>query len=103
MEKTIFELESERLKWSIETFPDTTATSSLRKLESEIKEIEANIIMNKKDPVEYADALMCLFDSAGRQGISVYEIFEAFEEKLSKNKIRKWNKNSDNSYSHIDD
>jgi hypothetical protein len=66
----IIELEDERMRWAWKTFPDATAISSLRKLESEIKEIEADINAGAKNPYEYADALMCLFDSAGRQGIT---------------------------------
>jgi hypothetical protein len=98
---TLEELENERLQWSLKTFPEATAISSLRKLEEEIKEIEADILEGKKVPEEYADALMCLFDSAGRHGISVHEIISAFAIKLIKNKNRKWVKNPDNTYSHI--
>jgi NTP pyrophosphatase (non-canonical NTP hydrolase) len=107
--KNIIELESERLEWSLKTFPDATHLSSLEKLKSEIKEVAKELKYLDKfpdqDPVklpeEYADCLMCLFDSAGRAGITVEEIFEAFEEKLEINKNRKWVKNPDNTYSHI--
>ena len=99
--KSLIELEKERLAWSLETFTEATPIASLRKLESEIKEIEANIVKGHRDPEEYADGIMCLFDAAGREGISVEEIIEAFEAKLAKNKARKWKKNPDNSYSHI--
>jgi hypothetical protein len=98
--KSIFELEKERLEWSLKTFPEATAISSLRKLKAEVKEIEADILIGAKEPMEYADALMCLFDSAGRNGISIEQIFESFGEKLEINKKRKWKKNLDNSYSH---
>lgn len=94
-------LEKERLEWSLKVFTDATAISSLRKLEEEIKEIEKNINNNIKDPVEYADALMCLFDSAGRTGILPTEIFKSFSEKLKINKSRDWSKNNDNTYSHV--
>jgi hypothetical protein len=97
----LIELEKERMEWSLKTFPEATAISSLRKLESEIKEIEADIQSGKKVPEEYADALMCLLDSAGRNGISLENIIEAFAIKLIKNKARKWVKNPDNSYSHV--
>ncbi len=99
--KSIIDLEKERLEWSLKNFPEATAISSLRKLESEIKEIEVDIIKGNREPLEYADALMCLFDSAGRQGISVEEIFIAFEHKLKINQRRVWVKNPDNTYSHI--
>lgn len=94
-------MEAERMEWSFRTFPEATAISSLRKLESEIKEIEATIVAGTKNPEEYADALMCLFDSAGRFGISPVDIFDAFEKKLAINKARTWTKNPDNSYSHV--
>jgi hypothetical protein len=96
-------LESERFKWSLETFKEATAISSLRKLETEIVEIEAEIVANRISalPMEYADALMCLFDSAGRIGITPNQIFEAFATKLQINKARVWVKNADNSYSHV--
>jgi hypothetical protein len=99
--KTIQQLEAERLAWSLETFTEATPISSLRKLESEIKEIESDINAGIKNPEEYADALMCLFDSAGRHGIFPDEIFEAYATKTEKNKARTWTKNADNSYSHV--
>lgn len=111
MEKTIFELEADRLEWSKKTFPEATPRSSMFKLESEVKEVLKEITKLEKFPdgddglraltEEYADCLMCLFDSAGRAGVSVEEIFEAFEEKLEVNKNRKWVKNSNNTYSHV--
>ncbi|MBO0950897.1 dATP/dGTP pyrophosphohydrolase domain-containing protein [Fibrella forsythiae] len=99
--KSITELEAERFAWSRETFTEATAISSLRKLESEIKEIEADILKGNDPTTEYADALMCLFDSAGRHGISVDQITEAFAKKLEINKGRQWRKNPDDSYSHV--
>lgn len=99
--KDIIELEAERLEWSLRTFPEATAVSSLRKLEGEIKEVEYDILNNQRRPEEYADCLMCLFDSAGRQGISMVEIFNAFAAKFEVNKRRVWKKNPDNSYSHV--
>ncbi len=101
MDKTIIQLENERLQWSLETFAEATPVSSLRKLEEEIKEIESNLDAGVKDPEEFADALMCLFDAAGRSGVTVEEIFASFAEKLEKNKKRIWKKNPDSSYSHI--
>lgn len=103
MEKTIFELEAERLEWSLKTFPEATANSSIQKLQDECLEIRADIEAGIRNPEEYADCLMCLFDSAGRQEIpiSVQEIFEAFAMKLEKNKSRVWKKNSNNTYSHV--
>lgn len=99
--KDIIKLEEERLEWSLKTFPDATSFSSLLKAEEEIEEIKADINQGIKRPEEYADALMCLFDSAGRQGISIESIFEAFAKKVEINKSREWKKNPDNTYSHV--
>lgn len=109
--KTIIELEAERLEWSLKNFPEATPRSSMLKLQSEVKEVLKEIGTLEKLPdgddglgdltEEYADCLMCLFDSAGRAGVSVEEIFEAFEEKLEINKSRVWKKNDDNTYSHV--
>ncbi len=97
----ILALERERMAWSLETFPEATALSSLYKLRTEIDEIEVDLNLGISEPLEYADALMCLFDSAGRKGISPETMFEAFAQKLEINKARTWIKNPDNSYSHV--
>jgi len=97
-----FDLEKQRLEWSLKTFTEATSISSLRKCEAEILEIEQDILANLPNAEEYADALMCLLDSAGREGISCKEIFQAFAVKFEKNKARAWKKNPDNSYSHVE-
>lgn len=99
--KTFVELENERLKWSLKVFTGATAFSSLDKAEEEINEIRADLACGRRNPEEYADALMCIFDSAGRQGITAEEIREAFAEKLEINQKRTWEKNANNTYSHI--
>ena len=99
--KSLIDLEKERLEWSLQTFPEATAISSLQHLKAEIKEIENDIELGIKNATEYADALGCLFDSAARNGISIEEVVCAFEKKLEINKNRKWKKNPDNTYSHI--
>ena len=103
MERTILELEEERRLWSIKTFPKSTALSSLQKLKTEVEEIEKDIISGIWRPEEYADVLMCLFESGSRQVPPIYpeDIFKAFETKLSINKQRDWIANEDNTYSHL--
>lgn len=95
------QLETERLAWSLATFTEATPLGSLAKLRSEIDEIEKNIYAGETDAVEYADALMCLLDAAGREGLTVQGILNAFAVKLNINKARRWTKNADNSYSHV--
>lgn len=101
---TLAELERERLEWSLETFKEATPLSSLAKLQDEMDEV-ANEIQHGHDPAdlveEYADCLMCLFDSFGRAGITMEQIESAFEAKLAKNKARVWKKNDNNTYSHV--
>ena len=103
--RTIQELENERLQWSLKNFPDATPFSSLQKLKGEIAEVEEALDADERDELElleeYADCLMCLFDSAGRVGMTPDDIFKAFEKKLLKNKGRVWIKNPDNTYSHV--
>lgn len=97
----ILALENERIAWSLLTFTEATAISCLRKLETEISEIERNIDAGVKDAEEYADAMMCLLDSAARIGISFEEIITAYARKIEINKRRRRKKNFDNTYSHV--
>lgn len=99
--KSIIELEKERLEWSKKTFPEATPESCLKKLEEEIAEIRCDMSLGVARAEEYADALMCLLDSAGRQEITVEMIIEEFASKFYINKQRKWIKNPDNTYSHV--
>ena len=101
--KSIYQLEEERYAWSLATFPEASALGSLKKLKEEVDEIEVNIYQGERDVMEYADCLMCLFDSARRQEnpITISEIFDAFEKKLEINKKRTWTKNDNGSYSHV--
>lgn len=104
-QEKLVQLEYERMEWSFKTFPEATAMSSLLKLEEEIREVRVDIV-TKCEPQakeEYADMLMCMFDSAGRFGIFPEEIIDAFEKKIAKNKARNWIKNEDNTYSHKKD
>lgn len=104
MEKIdIIKLEAERLAWSKEKFPEATDVSSIKKLIGEAGEILQDLRDGKREPHEYADCLMCLFDSAGRQKIPITpeDIFKAFAEKFEINKDRTWVKNADNTYSHV--
>lgn len=104
MTRNIIELEAERLEWSKKTFTEATALSSLEKLADEMEEVAHELQHGHPGEMlaeEYADCLMCLFDSAGRAGLLPEKIFEAFEKKLEKNKARVWVKNANNTYSHV--
>lgn len=97
---SLIEIENERLAWSLKTFPKATVLGSLKKLRSEIDEIEYDVQNGERRPEEYADALMCLFDAAGRNGITIEQIIEAYRKKFVVNKDRIWRDNGDGSYSH---
>lgn len=97
-------MEEVRMAWSLKTFPAATPISALEKCREELMEVE---VLLKHNPhhldelaTEYADALMCLMDSAQRAGLTVGDIFNAYNAKMEENKARTWHKNPDNSYSH---
>lgn len=98
---TLVELENKRAEWALKEFPAATAKSSLIKARGEIDEIDENIDDGVLDPIEYVDAIMCLFDSAKRQGLTAAEIVEAYGHKNLINFGRTWVKNPDNTYSHV--
>lgn len=91
------ELEKQRFEWASKTFKGCTAQGALEHLKDEIKEIEAE----PTDPIEYADALMLLFDAAGRSGVTVKDIFIAFRDKHQVNLTREWKQNANGSYYHV--
>lgn len=99
----LLQAENERFQWSLKTFPEATALGALAKCREELKEIELDIVSGKRRPVEFADALMCLFDAAQRHGITLPDIFQAYKDKVELNKSRTWVKNPNGSYSHIAD
>ena len=104
MEKTtdIIKLEAIRWEWSQRIFDEATAESSLTKAKIEIKEIEADLESGNPKADEYADAIMCIFDSAERAGLTATEVMDAYCEKIRVNIFeRTWRKNPDNTYSHI--
>lgn len=102
MSRSIDEIMSEHTAWSVPTFSEATSISSLTKLCGEIEEVHDAIVNNLTTKAEeYADCVMCLFDSAAREHVTIEAINAALESKLSKNKSRVWAKNADNTYSHV--
>jgi phosphoribosyl-ATP pyrophosphohydrolase len=98
-------LEHERMAWSWKTFPDGTARGALEKCREELMEVEVLLVHGSHDKdelaTEYADALMCLMDSAQRAGLSVDEILNAYAKKHEINKTRTWKSNGSGNYSHV--
>jgi hypothetical protein len=75
----LYLLEDSRLKWSLMTFKETTPLGSLCKAKAELQEV----LQDMKDPYEYVDFIMCLFDTAARLNIFAKDIvnsmfFETF-------------------------
>lgn len=93
--------EKERMKWSSEIFTEATALSSLEKAKGEIIEMSDDIKAGIREPKEPADVIMCVFDSSGRHQMPAIIVMKAYIEKVKINKSRKWEKNADNTYSHI--
>lgn len=100
-EKPFEDLMQEFVDWSGEVLTKATPSSSLEKAKDEISEIELNIKQGIKDPYEYVDAIMCIIDSANRDGITITDIKTAFQVKTEINKDRVWIKNPNNTYSHV--
>lgn len=101
MKIDIISLEKERFQWSQRTFPEATPEGSLAKAREELGEIEQDVKNNIKEPIEFADAIMCLFDAAARLGMDATVIMKAYSKKIEINKNRTWKKNPNNSYSHV--
>lgn len=104
--KTSFEdLFDEFLNWSIPIFDKATPASSLKKCIKEIDEIKKAFTdepINEADIAEeYADAILCLIDSAKRAGFDIETIRASISRKIKINKARNWKHNSDHTYSHI--
>lgn len=101
---TFERLIEEHGQWADATFPKCTSNGALLHAHREIDEIIQDIAdAAGKDQmaIEYADALLCIMDSARREGFTVEDIVTAGFYKLGKNKARKWKDNGDGSYSHI--
>lgn len=101
MKNDFLELANEFTQFSLKTFKDATAFSSLDKLLDEIKETYQSILFKDKNlPEEYVDCIMCILDSAARAGITPETLLISFKKKLEINKRRTWIKNENNTYSH---
>lgn len=98
----LFQVEKFRLKWSLETFPKSTALTSLKHAENEIAEIRESIEAGKPDIVEYVDAVALLFDSLQRAGFNMTDFAEAYANKFEENMKKEWRRNGDAGYKHID-
>lgn len=94
----------EFLDFSLATYKNATASTALIKLSEEIKEVQLELAFPTAPPFlaeEYADCIMCLFDSAARADIQPAQLIQAFQNKLLKNKKRTWKDNGNGTYSHI--
>ncbi len=109
MMESFEQLMMNHIAFTLKTFPEATALSSITKLSKEMVEA-AMIIGGPQCPrdtwqedlaEEYADCMMCVLDSAARIGINPADLKRAFAAKIEKNKARTWVKNPDNTYSHV--
>ena len=94
MENRIQAFWNNQAAWSRETFGADEVRGPLgplKHLEKEAKEAQEN----PDDEFEYADCLFLLFDAARRKGMTLQQLIETCEVKLEINKLRKWNKPTD--------
>ena len=94
--------EQARWAWSLETFPEATALTSLKHAENEIGEIRQSFELGDVDIVEYVDAVALLFDSLQRAGFTMTDFVEAYSNKFKENTQKEWRRNGDAGYKHID-
>lgn len=85
-------------KFAKETFPDAGPVEHLRKLVQEAEEA----IDEPTDIEEYADCLLTIFGAASKAGFSYSQLLCEANAKLGKVQTRKWKRNSDGTYQHID-
>jgi len=85
-------------KFAKETFPDAGPVEHLRKLVQEAEEA----IDDPANIEEYADCLLTIFGAAAKANFFYKELLQAAQEKLGKVQKRKWKRNSDGTYQHID-
>ena len=92
------ELQAAVGEWSDEMMgPGPRLATGLEHLRRELAEIEAD----PKNPEEYADALMILYDVARREGITAPMIRAAAFRKLEINKTRRWAAGADGVIEHV--
>jgi phosphoribosyl-ATP pyrophosphohydrolase len=92
------------MDWSVSIFKNATAFSAINKLKSEANELQWAIKAMDKSRIkdEYADCLLCLFNSASNSGFTAQELIQAAEEKAEINYNRTWKiDGSGNTYSHV--
>lgn len=88
-------------------FPKATSVGGMLHAKKECDEVIEILNPEHKDhsksllSEEYADILMCIFDSVERAGIDITEVVISIRQKTQVNKERKWKYNGDGSYSHI--
>lgn len=79
-------------------FPDAGAIQHLIKLKNEADEA----IAAPHDSIEYADCLLCLFGAAYKAGFTYERLLSIAKAKLDVAKERKWERQSDGTYQHIE-
>jgi NTP pyrophosphatase (non-canonical NTP hydrolase) len=90
--------------WSLPTFAEAHAVTSLAKLGDEVSEVIQAVVTGRADEEvaeEMADVMMCVFDAAARMDITPAMLTSAFAAKLKKNKARTWKRNDNGTYSHV--
>ena len=88
-------------EWSQKTFGSDAERGPIGPLKHLLKEVQ-EVLDYPDDDFEYADCLFLLFDAARRKGMTLKTLIETCETKLEINKMRNWNKpTDDNPVEHV--
>ena len=95
-EPNIEQLTNRITAWADRVFPQRTQQSALLKMYEEIGEL----VKNPKNPDEYADICIMLFDLARMNGVNVAQ---AIEHKMFVNEHRTWRETETGTMQHLSD
>lgn len=87
-------LQFDLTEWANSIFTQSTLSSRLNHLRSELEEVEKD----PKDILEWADVLTLYMNAAANEGFKMTEILIAVEDKFEINRNRQWGKPNELGY-----
>lgn len=96
IQEGISELQRDIVAWADDVFPDRTPSSGFLKLFEEIGEV----LCSPRDPLEWADVFIMLFDLAHHHGVD--DLQTAIKLKMEQNRARKWTASETGTMQHTD-
>lgn len=91
------DMQAQVVRWADEMFPDRVPANGFMKFFEEFGEV----IKNPRDPQEWADVFIMLFDLADHYGLKGQALSNAIHAKMSINKGRKWTKSETGVMQHV--